>query len=120
VINLNNTMLKIYHNPACKKSRAGLQFLQNTGSPFEVVAYLKNPITEQELEKLLIKLNKKPAEVVRTQEPYYKENLKGKNFGDHEWIRIILQNPKLLQRPIVEAAYKAVLGDPPENIGILL
>ncbi|MEI6683605.1 MAG: arsenate reductase (glutaredoxin) [Bacteroidota bacterium] len=113
-------MLRIYHNPSCKKSRAGLQYLQNSGTPFEVVEYLKNPVTEQELEKLLIKLNKKPAEVVRTQEAYYKEKLKGKNFEDHEWIRIILQNPKLLQRPIVEAGYKAVIGDPPESIGILL
>ena len=72
------------------------------------------------MEKLLIKLNKKPAELIRIQEDYYKQNLKGKNFEDHEWVKIILQNPKLLQRPIVEGQYKAVVGDPVENIEPLL
>jgi arsenate reductase (glutaredoxin) len=112
-------MLRIYHNPSCKKSRAGLQWLQESGKPFEVVEYLKNPLTEKELEKLLVKLNIKPIEVVRTQEDYYRQNLKGKRFEDHEWIKIILQNPKLLRRPIVESDYKAVFGDPPENINSL-
>lgn len=113
-------MLKIYHNPFCKKSRAGLQFLQKSGKAFEVVEYIKNPMTEKELEKLLIKLNKKPADIMRTQEDYFKQNLKGKMFEDHEWVKIILQNPKLMQRPIVESKYKAVIGDPVENIEPLL
>ena len=113
-------MLKIYHNPSCKKSRAGLQLLKESGKPFDVVEYMKHPLTEKEVETLLVKLNKKPAEVLRTQEVYYKQNLKGKKFGDHEWIRIIIQNPKLLQRPIVETNHKAVIGDPLEIIGSLL
>ena len=113
-------MFKVYHNPSCKKSREGLKFVQESGIRYEVVEYLKNPLTEKELATLLVKLNKKPAEVLRTQEAYYKQNLKGKKFEDHEWIRIIVQNPKLLQRPIVETAYKAVIGDPPENIKSLL
>ena len=79
-------MLRIYHNPSCKKSRAGLQYLQESGYVFEVVEYLKNPLTEKELEKLLMKLNLKPADVLRTQEDYYKQNLKGKKFEDHEQI----------------------------------
>jgi arsenate reductase len=109
-------MLRIYHNPQCKKSRAGLQYIMEYAKDFEVVEYLKNPLTEQELEKLLVKLNKQPWEVIRTQEEYYRQNLKGKNFEAHEWIRIIIENPKLLQRPIVEGQYKAVLGDPVANI----
>ena len=109
-------MLRIYHNPQCKKSRAGLKFLQESGKAFEVVEYIKNPMTEKELERLLVKLNKKPLDVLRQQEDYYKKKLKGKNFEEHEWIRIILQNPKLLQRPVVESNYKAVIGDPVENI----
>jgi len=113
-------MLRIYHNPSCKKSRAGLQYLQESGKTFVVVEYLKNMMTEKEMEKLLVKLNLKPAEVLRMQEDYYKQQLKGKNFEDHELIRIILQNPKLLKRPIVEAKYKAVIGDPVENIIPLL
>jgi arsenate reductase len=113
-------MLKIYHNPQCKKSRAGLQYLQTRELNFDVIEYLKKPFTEKELEKLLIKLNKKPGEIIRTQEEYYKKNLRGRNFSDHEWIRIITENLKLLQRPIVEADYKAVVGDPVENIDSIL
>ncbi len=113
-------MIKIYHNPQCKKSRAGLEYLKASGKPVEVVEYMKNPLTDKELETLLIKLNKKPREVLRTQEDYYKQNLKGKQFEDHEWIRIITEHPKLLQRPIVETGYRAVIGDPVENINPLL
>jgi arsenate reductase len=113
-------MLRIYHNPQCKKSRAGLQFMQLKDAKFEVREYLKTPLTEKELELLIVKLNKKPSEVVRIQEDYFKRNLKGKKFNDHEWIRILTENPKLIQRPIVEADYKAVIGDPVENIERLL
>jgi arsenate reductase len=112
-------MIKIYHNAQCKKSRAGLQYLRDKKLPFEIVEYLKNPLTEKQLETLLAKLNKKPTEIVRTQESYYKKNLKGKNFNNHEWIRILLQNPRIIQRPIVEKDYKAVIGDPCENIDLL-
>ena len=113
-------MLNIYHNPSCKKSRAGLQYLKESGKPFTVVEYLKKPLTEKEMEKLLVKLNLKPADVLRTQEDYYKRNIKGKRFEDHELVRIIIQNPKLLQRPIVEGMYKAVVGDPVENIAPMI
>jgi arsenate reductase (glutaredoxin) len=113
-------MIKIYHNPQCRKSRAGLQFLKDKNIPFEIVEYLKNPVTEKHLATLLAKLNKKPSDIVRTGEAYYKKNLKGKNFNDHEWIRILAENPRIIQRPIVEKDYKAVIGDPVENILALL
>ena len=113
-------MLRIYHNPRCKKSRAGLQYLQGKKLKIEIIEYLKKPLTEKDLEKLLVKLNKKPVEIIRNQEEYYKKNLKGKNFKDHEWIRIITENPRLLQRPVVEVDYKAVIGYPVENIDSIL
>jgi arsenate reductase len=113
-------MLRIYHNPHCKKSRAGLQYLQSKDLEFEIVEYLKKPLTEKELEKLLVKLNKKPVEIIRVQEEYYRKTLRGKKFNDHEWIRIIAENPNLLQRPVVEVKYKAVVGDPVENIDSIL
>lgn len=109
-------MLKIYHNPRCKNSRKGLQYLQEKGLAFELVNYFENPFTPETLKSLLMKLNLKPSEVLRTQEDVYKHELKGRNFTDEEWIRIIIENPKLLQRPVVEGKYRAVIAQPPEKI----
>lgn len=112
-------MITIYHNPKCRKSRAGVQYLEDKKVDFEIVEYLKTPFTRESFIKLLAKLNKKPAEIVRTQEDEYKEKLKGKKFNDQEWIEILLENPKLIQRPIVVKDYKAVIGNPVEEIDVL-
>lgn len=113
-------MLTIYHNPRCKKSRAGLQYLESKTNEFDIRKYLNDPLSEEELKKLFTKLNVRPDKMVRTQEEMYKKELKGKHFTDEEWIKIIAENPKLLQRPVVESKYKAVLGNPPENIDELI
>ena len=112
-------MYTIYHNPRCKKSRAGLEFLRNKTNDFEIIEYLKNPISGEEFKKLLMKLNKKPLEMVRTQEAIYKSDFKGKNFTDDEWVKIMIENPKLIKRPIVVKANKAVWGDPADEIDVL-
>ncbi len=109
-------MITIYHNTRCKKSRAGLQYLQSKTDDFKIVEYLKNPLSEAELKDLLMRLNKKPQEMVRTQETVYKQNFKGKNFTDEEWVKIMIENPKLIKRPIVVKGSKAVWGDPAEEI----
>lgn len=112
--------LTIYHNPRCKKSRAGVQYLVERGVKFNLIEYFKTPLSEKEVEVLLMKLNMKPQELLRTQEPDYKRILKGKNFEEHELIKIMIQNPKLIRRPIVTGRYKGVVGDPVENIDKLL
>lgn len=109
-------MLKIYHNPRCAKSRDGLKYLEKQGCDFEVVHYLDDPITQEDFARILMKLNLKPSELVRTQEELFRRELKGKYFTDEEWIKIILDNPKLLVRPIVEGRYKAVVAIPAERI----
>ena len=109
-------MIKIYHNPRCKKSREGLQFLQNLGVDFKVVEYLKESLSDSELRDILKKLGKKPNEILRQQEDYYKKELKNKNFTDEEWLIILSENPVLIQRPIVVGKYKAVIAQPPELI----
>jgi len=113
-------MLKIYHNPRCRKSRAGLDFLKQKGSEPEIIDYIKNPLTEKELKKLLEKLGKKPKDIVRTQEDFYKKELKGKDLSEFEWIKILVENPRLIQRPIIETEANAVIGDPAENIDSIL
>ncbi|QKG80920.1 arsenate reductase family protein [Tenuifilum thalassicum] len=109
-------MIKILHNPWCAKSRKGLEYLRTKTEDFEIVKYLDEGLSEDMLKEILLKSNLKPIELVRTQEEYYKKYLKNKNFNEDEWIRIIIENPKLLQRPIVISKYKAVIGIPPENI----
>ena len=109
-------MITIYHNTRCKKSRAGLEFLKSKTDDFTVVEYLKAPLTIEQLTILLMKLNKKPQEIIRAQEAVYKQNFKGKNFNDKEWVKIMVENPKLIKRPIVVKDNKAVWGDPAENI----
>lgn len=112
--------LKIYHNPRCKKSRAGLQYLESKGVEFEVIQYLKFPITPKELGNVFAKMSVKPSEMIRKQEAIFKSDFKGKNFTEEEWIEIFCQHPKLLNRPIVEAKHKAVWGDPVDNIDAVL
>ncbi|MCD4680074.1 MAG: arsenate reductase (glutaredoxin) [Bacteroidales bacterium] len=109
-------MIQIYHNPRCKKSRAGLQYLTDKGVDIEIINYIKDSISESILEDLLVKLNIKPQEIIRKQEAFFKSDLKGKNFTDREWIKILSENPKLIQRPVIVNGYKAVIGDPVENI----
>ncbi len=103
-------MLTIYHNPKCSKSRNALQYIKDKGVDFTVVEYLKNNFTEESLKNVLAKLNMKPFDIVRTQEQEYKDKYKGKNFTDDEWIKILLENPRLIKRPIVAKEHKAVLG----------
>ena len=112
-------MLTFYHNPRCRKSRAGLQYVLEKGIQHRVREYLKEPFTEAELSTLLMKLNKRPLEMIRTQEEYFRKELKGLKFNDDEWIRVMVENPKLIHRPILEGKYRAVVGDPVENIDSL-
>lgn len=109
-------MIKIYHNPRCSKSRAGLKHLETKNVEFELVEYLKYPLSEDEVKDILVKLNIKPFELVRTQEDFYKKELKGQEFTDDEWVKILVENPKLIKRPIVEKGYKAVWAIPPEEM----
>jgi arsenate reductase len=109
-------MLKIYHNPRCRKSRAGLAFLKEKTDDFEIREYLKEPFTKNELKDALYKMGKKPFEIVRKQEEIYRKEFKGKEISDDQWIKILVENPKLIERPIVIKDKKAVLAQPPENI----
>lgn len=109
-------MYQVYHNSRCKKSRAGLQYLQEKGKEVEIIEYLKEPLSIVELSTLFAKLDRKPSEMIRKQEAIFKSAFKGKVFTEDEWIRIIAENPKLLQRPIIVRGNKAIWGDPVDNI----
>jgi arsenate reductase len=109
----------VYHNPRCRKSRAGLQHVIDKKMEHRVRDYLKEPLSEKELSTLVMKLNMKPFELIRTHEEYYRKSLKGLRLNDEEWIKVMVEHPKLIHRPIIEGRYKAVIGDPVENIDTL-
>jgi len=113
-------MITIYHNTRCKKSREGLQLVENSGKEFQVREYLKEPLSEKELKALLTKLNMTAIQLVRKNEKIWKENFKGKDLSENELVRIMVENPKLIERPIVENETKAVVGRPPEEINNLV
>jgi arsenate reductase (glutaredoxin) len=113
-------MITIFHNPKCRKSRAGIDYLKENGLEFTVVEYIKNPISREVLKDILMKMNVRPYELVRTQEDVYKSDFAGKEFNDEEWIDILLEYPRLIKRPIVVKGYRAVIAQPPEEINRLL
>lgn len=112
--------MKIYHNPRCSKSRKGLQYIEEKGYKFEVIKYLEEGISETELADIIAKSGKTPFDFVRQHEKDYKEQYKGKLLSDKEWIKVLVENPKLLHRPIIVNGDRAVLGNPPENIDAIV
>ncbi len=108
--------MKIYHNPRCTKSRQTLALLQENGVDPEVVEYLKDLLTTEDLSELIGFLGIKPLALVRKNEAVWKEQFKGKELSDKEVIKAMVENPKLIERPIVVKQKKAVLGRPPENV----
>lgn len=106
----------IYHNPRCRKSREALQFLEEKGLKPEIVRYLDNPPTPDQLKMILAKMNASPEDILRKEEQIFKEKYKGKGFTSDEWLILMHENPKLIQRPIVIKGNKAVLGRPLENV----
>lgn len=109
-------MIKIYHNPRCRKSREGLAILENSNKKFEIVRYLDNIPSEETLKNIIKLLNIQPIQLIRKTEPIWKEHFKGKELSDNEIIKAMIANPKLIERPIVISNNKAVIGRPPENI----
>ena len=109
-------MITIYHNPRCTKSREGLCEIENLNQPFKIRKYLVEPFTKVELEEVIKKLNIHPIELVRTKENIWIENYKGKELSNSQIIQAMLENPKLIERPIIVKGNNAVIGKPIEHI----
>jgi arsenate reductase len=109
-------MIQIYHNPRCGKSRSCLLYLKDSSSPFEIINYLETPPTFTELKILIKKLNFSPIELVRQKEKIWIENFKGKKLTDDEIIQMMVENPILIERPIVVNGDKAIIGRDLDNV----
>ena len=112
--------MKIYHNPRCRKSRDGVEYLSSKGIDFEIIYYLKNPLSKKEIKLLVSKLGISISDLIRKNEKIWKDNYKNQELSIDQIIEIIFKEPKLMERPIIESEKKAVIGRPKENIDNLL
>ena len=111
------TDLTLYHNPRCSKSRGALELLEARGLTPTVVRYLETPLDAAQLRNLLAKLNISARQLLRSGEDEYKAlNLADTSLSEAQLIDAMAAHPKLIERPILVAGDKAVIGRPPENI----
>ncbi|WP_428228609.1 arsenate reductase family protein [Flavobacterium sp.] len=103
-------MIQIYHNPRCGKSRNCLAFIEQTNEEYEIIPYLTENPDFDALKVLLEKLNLQPVELVRVKEKIWIENYKGKELTNDQIIQAMVDNPILIERPIVIKNEKAIIG----------
>lgn len=108
--------LIIYHNPRCSKSRQALSILKDSGAEPRIVEYLKDVPDQTQMKEILAKLNLRPVDILRKGEQVFKEKFRNSDFTDDEWIEVMREYPKLIERPIVIKGNKAVIGRPPEKV----
>ena len=113
-------MITIFHNPRCGKSRECLVFLNENSKEVEVINYLVNPPTFDELSEIIQMLKIKPIELVRQKETLWISDFKGKPITDEEIVRAMVLNPILIERPIVIRGRKAVIARPYEKVKAIL
>jgi len=113
-------MIQIYHNPRCGKSRNCLAFIDQSNQEYEIIPYLTETPSFDELKSLLQKLDLQPIQLVRTKEKIWIENYKGKTMNDDEIIQAMINNPILIERPIVVKDGKAIIGRDPDLVAAFL
>ena len=112
---------RIYHNPKCSKSRQTLELIRAAGEEPEIIEYLKTPPTKAELKDLLRRMKMRPRDLLRKKEPLYKElKLDDEKKTDEQIVDAMLNNPILIERPIVLTKKGARLGRPPEIVNEIL
>jgi len=113
-------MIQIWHNNRCSKSREAKTILEESNLEFEVFEYLKNDFSKEELLRLMVQLKIKDIkDMLRHTETEYKD-LDIANKSQNEILDLVVQNPKLVQRPIIVKDNKAVIARPMENLTNLL
>ncbi|MGQ7958889.1 arsenate reductase (glutaredoxin) [Pseudomonas sp. SP16.1] len=115
------TDLTLYHNPRCSKSRGALELLEARGLQPTVVRYLETPPSADQLKALLDKLGIAARDLLRSGEEEYKSlGLADASLSEAQLIEAMVRHPKLIERPILVAGDKAVIGRPPEKVLELL
>jgi arsenate reductase len=120
VSNSTSLVCTLYHNPRCSKSRATLALLHEHGVEPTIVDYLLHPPNASELKSLLKKLRIGAEELMRKNEHVYEAKISGKSLTEAQMVAAMVDNPILIERPIVVIGNRAVIGRPPENVLQLL
>ena len=113
-------MISIYHNPRCSKSREGLAILEKSGKQFEVIKYLEDIPTYDELRNIITILGISVESLVRKNEIVWKEKFKGKRLSEEDILKAMICYPVLIERPIVVNGTKAVIGRPADRIKTII
>ena len=113
-------MITIYHNPRCSKSRQSIAFMEQEGVAYKIIKYLDADLNEMDLKAIFSKLNYSPIQLVRTKDTLWKEKFEQNLLNDEEIIQIMVQNPQLIERPIVVNGSKAIVARPTEKISEIL
>ncbi|KUY31854.1 arsenate reductase (glutaredoxin) [Elizabethkingia ursingii] len=108
--------IQILHNSRCSKSREALQYLEDQKIDFELINIIQNPLSKEEVTSVLQKLGIKAEDLVRKSDALFKEKYAGQELNEDGWIKVLVDNPTLIQRPIVVKDNKAVIGRPLENV----
>lgn len=113
--------IKVYQKPTCTKCRETVGILKDRGVEFDAINYYETPLTAAQLRDLVDKLGVSPRELLRKGEQVYRDlKLGQREISDDELIKLMVENPDLIQRPIVVRGTKAVLCRPPGNVEELL
>jgi arsenate reductase len=113
--------IKVYQKPTCSKCRTTIGILKERGAEFESINYYEKPISADELRRLIGKLGIAPRDLLRKGEQVYRDlGLAKRDLSDDELVELMVENPDLIQRPIVVKGARAILGRPPENVEQLL
>ncbi|AFD09375.1 arsenate reductase (glutaredoxin) [Solitalea canadensis] len=112
--------MKILHNPKCSTSRTALKLLEEKGAKLEIIKYIDDKLSVDELKDIIKLIGINPIELVRTKEPIWKEQFAGKSLSDDEIVNAMIEFPQLMERPIVIEGNRAVIGRPVEKVIELL
>lgn len=113
--------ITIYHKPTCSTCQTVIKLVKESGQPFTTVNYYEKPFSKSKLKGLLKKAGLKSSDVIRKKEDIYKQlNLAQSQFTDDELLDILIKQPDLIQRPLVQKGDQVILARPPETVSQLL
>lgn len=113
-------MIQIYHNSRCGKSRNCVAFIEESKYEYEIINYLTNPPTMEELSIIIEKLKIKPIDLVRQKEKIWVKNFRDLNLNEQQIVQTMVENPILIERPIVILGDKAIIGRDLENVSAFI